>query len=485
MAAVIDQIWSNIHVEAAKKNEASSIPAETPTSPGNEISSTGKPPIGQNHHGNVLVLGNEASGKFSLVQMLGNRADNKDVTSMPQQIKYGGLTYKNVVFNDDDSAIRGSWGVWQPDPDAKACQKQLNQILPRIANSKDPNAKTILGDVDLVVIALDLSNPNTVMQQLDAWVQLLSDFMQWHCSTDSLEILAQNVRGKWDVASDDVFSLSKNIGLPLLVVGTKSDSFDELERSENFTDEHFNYIQYHLRKECLALGAGLCYTSAKNGQNANVLYHEMLYHIGFSTQKSQPSVIERSSINIPIGWDSLKKIELLQESLMNIDINGAWKTVLPNVNVNLNRKLFEESLNDGHAKTTTSTVASLDELHQNFLQKLQQTLVKTNAQANVANAGKDGLASPMSPLSSYTATAGASPVPSSAAGAASTTQGQATGGDTVLADFFQQLLKKSSTQPNSPAGSQPTPKGTPTTSRTKSSLQTSPLASMLNKHAKK
>ena len=78
----------------------------------------------------------------------------------------------------------------------------------------------------------------------------------------------------------------------------------------------------------------------------------------------------------------------------------------------------------------------------------------------------------------------------SASQAASQSQKDGAGSDRVLADFFQQLLKKSSTQPSSPgstpAGAGGTPQDNTSTPLAKkpSNLNTSPLANMLNKGKK-
>ena len=91
---------------------------------------------------------------------------------------------------------------------------------------------------------------------------------------------------------------------------------------------------------------------------------------------------------MPLGWDSLKKIELLQESLLNLDVNGEWKSVIPQANIGV-RKVggTDESIN----QSMNQTVATLGELHQNFLMNLQQKLVITNKRENNSqDASKEG-----------------------------------------------------------------------------------------------
>merc|ERR1712018_41273 len=129
-----------------------------------------------------------------------------------------------------------------------SCKSQLDTILSKITNSKDPSSlhsnkdadkNHLLGDIDLCLICLDLSEPHEALQQLKKWVSVLSNHIQWNCVTDSLEILAQSVRSKWNLDFSDNrdeanYVLSENIGIPILVVGTKTDKFEDLERNEDY-----------------------------------------------------------------------------------------------------------------------------------------------------------------------------------------------------------------------------------------------------------
>ena len=45
--------------------------------------------------------------------------------------------------------------------------------------------------------------------------------------------------------------LSHNLGLPLIVVGTKSDAFPHLEKEHGYKEEHYDFIQQNIRKFCL------------------------------------------------------------------------------------------------------------------------------------------------------------------------------------------------------------------------------------------
>lgn len=45
--------------------------------------------------------------------------------------------------------------------------------------------------------------------------------------------------------------LTKNLGLPVIVVVCKSDSVEQLEKDFGYKDAHFDYIQQHLRRICI------------------------------------------------------------------------------------------------------------------------------------------------------------------------------------------------------------------------------------------
>lgn len=46
-------------------------------------------------------------------------------------------------------------------------------------------------------------------------------------------------------------ALSKNIGVPIVIVGCKSDTFEFLEKEYGFKESHFDFIQQYLRRIAL------------------------------------------------------------------------------------------------------------------------------------------------------------------------------------------------------------------------------------------
>ena len=75
-----------------------------------------------------------------------------------------------------------------------------------------------------------------------------------------------------------------------------------------------------------------------------------------------------------MGWDSLKKIELLQESLLTVGTETDYKLAVPQL---AHRKMNgSKSANAGQ-----QMAATLDELHQSFLEKIKVKIAQTNSQS--------------------------------------------------------------------------------------------------------
>ncbi|KAJ2558490.1 hypothetical protein EV175_000760 [Coemansia sp. RSA 1933] len=73
--------------------------------------------------------------------------------------------------------------------------------------------------------------------------------------------------------------LENNLGIPLIVVCTKSDAMSVIERERGFKEEGFDYIQQILRAVCLRFGAALIYTSTHNPKTFSTLYHYIVHRL--------------------------------------------------------------------------------------------------------------------------------------------------------------------------------------------------------------
>nr|VZI13836.1 unnamed protein product [Spirometra erinaceieuropaei] len=66
-------------------------------------------------------------------------------------------------------------------------------------------------------------------------------------------------------------ALINNLGIPLVVVVTKTDVMETLEKDHGFSEEQFDLIQMHIRRFCLSYGAALFYVSTKEDRNCDLL----------------------------------------------------------------------------------------------------------------------------------------------------------------------------------------------------------------------
>ena len=91
------------------------------------------------------------------------------------------------------------------------------------------------------------------------------------------------------------------------------DSMSKLQKENDYTDEHFEYIQWYLRSCLLPYGAGLLYTSPLHNSNTKLLL-DYLTHVMYGQKfGGEAQVIDRDAVFVPIGWDSATKMELLKE----------------------------------------------------------------------------------------------------------------------------------------------------------------------------
>ncbi|KAI9293188.1 hypothetical protein K502DRAFT_366931 [Neoconidiobolus thromboides FSU 785] len=135
--------------------------------------------------------------------------------------------------------------------------------------------------------------------------------------------------------------LTRNLGLPIFIVCTKSDKIKQVVRDAELSERHFDFIQHSLRAVGLMYGASLIYTSTLRPDSFSLLRNYLLYRlfsvtISNTNQSTDPSntqapstsilpsylnhfkvkgrFMERERIFIPSGWDSYNKIRILDSN---------------------------------------------------------------------------------------------------------------------------------------------------------------------------
>uniref|UniRef100_A0A671TMB2 Dynein light intermediate chain n=1 Tax=Sparus aurata TaxID=8175 RepID=A0A671TMB2_SPAAU len=282
--------------------------------------SSSKLPSGKN----ILVFGEDGSGKTSLVAKLQGADHNK---------KGRGLEYLYLNVHDEDRDDLTRCNVWILDGDL------YHKGLLKFAVSAQS-----LPDC-LAVFVADMSRPWTIMESLQKWASVLRDHV------DKLKLQPEDMREmeqkmvkafqeyaepedatpaspqrRAPTAGEDEAvvlplgenTLTHNLGIPVLIVCTKCDAVSVLEKEHDYREEHFDFIQSHIRRFSLQYGAGLIYTSVKEEKNMDLLY-KYIVHKMYDFQFTTPAlVVEKDAVFIPSGWDNEKKIGILHENFTTV-----------------------------------------------------------------------------------------------------------------------------------------------------------------------
>ncbi|KAL4613589.1 cytoplasmic dynein 1 light intermediate chain 2-like [Arapaima gigas] len=420
-------------LEAAEDEEGqdlwSSILSEVSTR------SSSKLPSGKN----ILVFGEHGSGKTTLMTKLQGT----------EHVKKGrGLEYLYLSVHDEDRDDLTRCNVWTLDGDLY--HKGLLKFAVSASSLRD----------SLAVLVADMSRPWSIMESLCKWAdvlrdhvdklcilpeemrdmerKILKDFQEYTEPEEAIQGSPQR-RGGGPGSEDEGALLplgdnvlTRNLGIPVLVVCTKCDAIGVLEKEHDYREEHFDFIQSHIRRFCLQYGAGLIYTSAKEEKNLDLLYKYIVHKL-YDFQLTTPAtVVEKDCVFIPAGWDNDKKIAILHENFVAVKAEDPFEEFITKPAV---RKLVPDK-----------EVSAEDE--QVFLMKqqshsaspCQESPARTGASSprQAARSGQANVTS-VSPMSTVK-----KPDPNLKGAAAN---------EGVLANFFNSLLSKKTGSPgNAGAG---------------------------------
>lgn len=214
------------------------------------------------------------------------------------------------------------------------------------------------------------------------------------------------------------------------------DAVSVLEKEHDFREEHFDFIQSHIRRFCLQYGAALIYTSVKEEKNLDLLYKYIVHKI-YDFQFTTPAlVVEKDAILIPSGWDNEKKIAILHENFTTVRPEDPFEDFIMKPPV---RKLVHDK-----------EVNAEDE--QVFLMKQQSLLAKqpaTPTRGATESPGRTASGSPR-PTGRTGCTNVASVSPMTAVKKPDPNMKGAAANEGVLANFFNSLLSKKTGSPGSP-----------------------------------
>lgn len=266
--------------------------------------------VGERHAGirslvTALQKGPGALGKVKYTEL--DAAGAEPVTG---PLAYYYINVKNI--EDEHSEKVARMNVWVLED---AATSGLLDLCLRPSSLKN----TVFG------LVLDFSQPWTFMSSLSLWMgiwqekvgkalsslplqeqdvlvdKIMNYVRSYGCQTEEIPPLAEGV-------------LEVNFGVPIVVICTKADLCWQIDKSRDYTEKLLDYVSKTLRQQCIHCnshvdGAALVYTSARTGDNIQVLYEYLIHRIyGFRFSR-QAQILERESTFIPCGWDSPNLIQ--------------------------------------------------------------------------------------------------------------------------------------------------------------------------------
>jgi len=271
----------------------------------------------------VLLLGDRNTGKSTLLA----RLQGMDIGELQRGVAldYSFIDIHSSPEADDDPVSRIN--VWQLE--GESAHKDLLQFA--------INENTISNC--LVMIAIDFSQPWNLVESLNKWLDIIKkhiasitdkmhldeaeeikryliyDFQQYTEPTGQITAPTKQLKKRKPIDEQSLLPLSEgvltnNLGVPLVVVCTKTDTTEMLEKEFAYKEAHFEFIQQYLRRICLSYGGSLIYTSAKKEKNCDVLLQYLRHKLyGFDfVYKAQE--LEKDTIFMPAGADSMAKIQV-------------------------------------------------------------------------------------------------------------------------------------------------------------------------------
>lgn len=340
----------------------------------------------------VVILGDEKVGKSALLHRLQGKKHAGD-----DGLKGTGLEFSYIDIKEEETEdILSRLTVFLLDGNP-----EFHNLLDYIITPASLSST-------LLVVVLDMSKPWTLGRSLERWLQIVYDHISALHSPQLDELKAKllsqfvsftdapvqpteseggaaaaaqengNADGENGHAGDAEAAseggsaaapageqvveledgvLNRNLGLPVIVVCTKCDATAQLEKDRDFRQEHFDFIQMHLRKICLRYGATLVY-HGKDGRTTELVRKCIANRAWGTPALPRANIADRDSIFIPAGWDSPKKISMLHDSFKSFSPSDA----------------LEAKITPPAAPKTAVIEAGDVEEEQEFLKRAQQQL---------------------------------------------------------------------------------------------------------------
>ncbi|CAH8666194.1 unnamed protein product [Schistosoma margrebowiei] len=435
---------------------------------------TNKAKVGLSDSKNLVVFGDDQCGKSTLICRLQGNEDKREGFGLEYYIIEVKDELKDVSANLSVSIIDGNpiqsyllkyvmtedsfndqmviivVSINEPWKIIEALQKWaeiLNKHINKLKLSKEMIkacksriSKEFYGYAEPDASTNDIINPVNL-------ASLSTMYATSQETTPQLSFLNDNESFTEEMYEDNV--LNNNLGVPLIVVVTKTDLMKIMIKENQFTEEHFDFIQMHIRRFCLSYGAALFYVSVKEDKNCDLLNRYIRHRIyGFPFSQSA-YIVEGDCIFIPAGWDNHKKINILGENLTKINAQHPFSTVIPRPvpRKAIHREPEIMAIDEQAFLLRLSTIKENENIDPNMLKELLGSGGLPSNSKQPTNSFKIGSGAktmddnsrlPVSPIPVFRTKI--SPVgPTNNLTSTPSIQGTSDG---VLADFFSNLLKK-------------------------------------------
>ncbi|CAI2370455.1 unnamed protein product [Moneuplotes crassus] len=271
----------------------------------------------------LVLFGDNSSGKKSIIDYI-----SKNIIKIK---KKGQDDEGPRLFSSFDYDHLGNTNVWY-----------LND--PEMKDFLIDNFKPGFLEDTIFAIVLDSSKPWQFLDQLSIWSDVIFEinkklFLQLPVAKQNkmkkdienqFKFYTQKRKKLQKARALDLMDLEEgilnvNLGVPLLVICTKSEVIATGEAMKYFSPR-FEFILKNLREFTLRYGATLIFTSSKKGTNMNVLNDYMRFIYSEEDFEHPPEINDKEGIFIPCGFDSPKLIQQLCPS-----INDPYDKIVSNL----------------------------------------------------------------------------------------------------------------------------------------------------------
>jgi dynein cytoplasmic 1 light intermediate chain len=295
-------------------------------------------------NGNVFVLGDGQNGKGFLLRKLRDRQFNQK--SREYLVDYSYCNVKNYHDEDEPDEVRGRLNIWEFDD-----PEHSQGLLPRFLRTHGLKES-------LIVLTIDLSQPWSIMKSLQTWMDVLNEAIA-ATTKDIDDVTRQELRerisshnqrfidpsrqkvgasGPEQHIDDDAivdYSIpTKNIGIPLVIVGCKADALGTVFQTQTGVGDRFHFINKRLREFALEYGAALMFTSSVGGGTNVEALQDYIYHRLFNfdlRQHAQPEGTETEfGVYIPAGFDSTELVNSVTPATADWESDAKFSFVFRN-----------------------------------------------------------------------------------------------------------------------------------------------------------